>query len=115
MTPSQILKQSLGEIDKKFSLVEPEKVRFIMTNSTKIILDNSSIKSFIKSHTLSLIRAERERLEGMKRQFKNAVDELGRPVEPTEAFEIRADREWNRCLKDQINFLVQQEKEIEEL
>ncbi len=98
MTPSQILKQSLEEFDKKFlfSRIHP-----------KIMED---VKNFLKSHTLSLIRAESERLEKIKKgdRPKNYIEAVGYSITDEEIY-------YNQAIQDQINFLVQQEKEIEEL
>ena len=48
-----------------------------------------------KQETLAMVMRE---IEDMKRVIKKSVDELGRPVSPTEAFEIRGDKGYNQAL-----------------
>ena len=60
-----------------------------------------------------LLRKEREewgkelakRVEKMRKEIKKGVDELGRPVYPTEAFEIRGNIGYNQALSDLIKII----------
>jgi len=68
-TPSQQLKESLEEFDKKFSRDNPVVLYETLKSSgyMRKYLSGDEVKQFITTHTIKLLQAEIERLEGMKK------------------------------------------------
>lgn len=67
--------------------------------------DAIKIKQFLLSSQLSIIQAIDEWAEKNKYPKRSTVDELGRHVEPSEAFEIAKERGFNSALSDLRSFL----------
>ena len=68
-------------------------------------IESAEVLNWHKQSIIQIISAEIERKRGMKKHIKRAVDELGRLVAPTEAFEIRGDKGYNQALEEDIAHL----------
>ena len=75
-------------------------------------IPDERLKSFLRSRLRALLEEVVGECEERKREIKKGVDELGRPIQPTEAFEIRADIEWNRALSSLASHLQEKIKKM---
>lgn len=112
-TPSQILKEGLEEFDSMFDLADQIKQQEIDRWKLMYGFVPEDIKSFLTTHTLNILKAERERLAGMMKDMNVQFEDKDMAFGKGRVEDYRFG--YNEAIDDQIHHLDEEIKKIKEL